>query len=189
MCGIAGFVSRSAIDFNATIRAMTGVISHRGPDDEGSWVDVEAGVALGHRRLSILDLSPSGHQPMASQTGRYILVYNGEIYNHRAIRQELENAGVPVNWRGHSDTEVMLAAIEHWGIQPTLQRLNGMFAFALWDCHTRELTFARDRMGEKPLYYGRQGTTLFFASELKAIVAHPHFKPEIDREALNRFVS
>ncbi|WP_294268426.1 asparagine synthase (glutamine-hydrolyzing) [uncultured Sphingomonas sp.] len=188
MCGIAGFVSRSSIDFNAAIRAMTDVISHRGPDDEGSWADVEAGVALGHRRLSILDLSPSGHQPMASQAGRYMLVYNGEIYNHRAIRQELENAGAPVNWRGHSDTEVMLAAIEHWGIQPTLQRLNGMFAFALWDRHTRELTFARDRMGEKPLYYGVQGKTLFFASELKAIVAHPHFKPEIDREALAAFM-
>lgn len=188
MCGIAGFISRCGIDFDATIRAMTGVIHHRGPDDEGAWIDQETGVALGHRRLSILDLSPSGHQPMVSQSGRYILVYNGEIYNHRAIRLELDAAGLNIPWRGHSDTEVMLAAIEHWGIAPTLQRLNGMFAFALWDRQTRNLTFARDRMGEKPLYYGVHGGTLLFGSELKAIVAHPHFKPQIDREALAAFM-
>lgn len=188
MCGIAGFVSARELDFDASVRAMTGVIRHRGPDDEGIWIDPEAGIALGHRRLSILDLSPGGHQPMVSASGRYVLVYNGEIYNHQTLRRELEIAGAASGWRGHSDTEVMLAAIEHWGIEPTLQRLNGMFAFALWDRRDRALTFARDRMGEKPLYYGVHGDTLIFGSELKAITAHPAFRPEIDREALGDFM-
>lgn len=188
MCGIAGFVSARELDFDAAVRAMTGVIRHRGPDDEGVWIDPQAGVALGHRRLSIVDLSPGGHQPMVSASGRYILVYNGEIYNHQALRRDLETAGAAPGWRGHSDTEVMLAAIEHWGIEPTLKRLNGMFAFALWDRHDRSLTFARDRMGEKPLYYGVHGDTLLFGSELKALTAHPAFRPEIDREALGDFM-
>lgn len=188
MCGIAGFVSRREIDFDAVVRAMTNAIHHRGPDDEGVWIDQEAGVALGHRRLSILDLSPSGHQPMISASGRYIIVYNGEIYNHQALRSELEAIGAAPEWRGHSDTEVMLAAIEHWGIDATLRRLNGMFAFALWDRRERELTFARDRMGEKPLYYGVHGGTLLFGSELKALTTHPAFRAEIDRDALAAFM-
>lgn len=188
MCGIAGFVSRRELDIDATVRAMTGVIRHRGPDDEGVWIDYEAGVALGHRRLSILDLSLSGHQPMVSASGRYVLVYNGEIYNHQALRSELDVAGVASHWHGHSDTEVMLSAIEQWGIEATLQRLNGMFAFALWDRKARALTVARDRMGEKPLYYGVHGDTLIFGSELKAITAHPAFQPEIDRNALADFM-
>ncbi len=188
MCGIAGFVSQRDTNFDMALRAMTGVIRHRGPDDEGVWIDQEAGVALGHRRLSILDLSPSGHQPMVSASGRYILVYNGEIYNHQALRSELEVAGAAPGWHGHSDTEVMLASIEHWGIEATLQRLNGMFAFALWDRRARALTFARDRMGEKPLYYGVHNDTLIFGSELKAITTHPAFRPEIDRNALADFM-
>lgn len=188
MCGIAGFVTGNSIDLAATIRAMTGVIQHRGPDDEGSWTDTQHGVALGHRRLAILDLSPGGHQPMQSVSGRYVLIYNGEIYNHRALRTALEEAGVAPEWRGHSDTEVMLAGFDHWGIEPTLQRLNGMFAFALWDKADRSLTLARDRMGEKPLYYGVHDGTLLFGSELKALVAHPAFRPRIDRQALAAFM-
>lgn len=188
MCGIAGFLSRSALDLSATVRAMTTAISHRGPDDAGSWLDAESGLALGHRRLSIIDLSPCGHQPMISASGRYVLVYNGEIYNHRSLRRMIDETGAAPPWRGHSDTEVILAAIEHWGIEPTLRSLNGMFAFALWDKKTRQLTFARDRMGEKPLYYGVHNGTLLFGSELKSLVAHPHFQPEIDRRSLAAFM-
>lgn len=188
MCGIVGFVSQSALDLSTLVRAMAGTVRHRGPDDEGSWIDAECGLALGHRRLSIIDLSPSGHQPMHSASGRYVIVYNGEIYNHKSLRATLEAHGCAPPWRGHSDTEVLLAAIEHWGIEQSLARLNGMFAFALWDRQTRELTLARDRMGEKPLYYGVHGGTLLFGSELKALVAHPEFRPEIDRQALAAFM-
>jgi asparagine synthase (glutamine-hydrolysing) len=163
---------------------MTDAIAHRGPDDEGAWLDELAGVALGHRRLSIIDLSSAGHQPMASASGRYVIVYNGEIYNFRDLRAELEEKGGAPSWRGHSDTEVILAAIDHWGIEGTLRRLNGMFAFAIWDRASRVLTLARDRLGEKPLYYGRMGRTFLFGSELKALKRHPEFRGEIDRDAL-----
>ncbi|MEX0421852.1 asparagine synthase (glutamine-hydrolyzing) [Spiribacter sp. 370] len=163
---------------------MVIALESRGPDDSGIWVDYDAGLGLGHRRLSILDLSRSGHQPMHSPCGRYVLVYNGEIYNHNAIRQELESKGGAFAWRGHSDTEVLLAALRHWGIQGALERLNGMFAFALWDRTEQTLFLARDRMGEKPLYYGRNGDTLLFGSELKALSAHPDWRGEVDRGAL-----
>jgi len=173
---------------------MTDSIAHRGPDDSGAWVDAKSGVALGHRRLSILDLSPQGHQPMTSASGRYVIVFNGEIYNHRALREELElspstesspvgDVGV-ICWRGHSDTEVMLAAFERWGTDAALTRFNGMFAFALWDRRERMLHLARDRFGEKPLYYGWMGDTFLFGSELKALKAHPAWRGEIDRGAV-----
>lgn len=161
---------------------MTNAVAHRGPDDSGAWLDPEAGVALGHRRLSILDLSVEGHQPMRSHDGRFLIVYNGEIYNFADLRRDLEAQGHA--FRGHSDTEVMLAAFVAWGVVPAVQRMAGQFAFALWDCQARLLHLVRDRFGEKPLYYGRLGQTLLFGSELKALRAHPDFKAEIDRDAL-----
>lgn len=186
MCGIAGFLMPSGLCDKAglTLKAMTDAIAHRGPDDDGLWLDQAAGVALGHRRLSILDLSPAGHQPMASASGRYVIVYNGEIYNHSDLRAELEILGAAPAWRGHSDTEVLLAAIDKWGVENTLTRLNGMFAFALWDRGERCLYLARDRMGEKPLYYGHSGGVFLFGSELKALTAHPSFVRELDRGSL-----
>lgn len=190
MCGFAGFIMGAALSAESgrMLRKMTDAIAHRGPDDSGVWMDEEAGVALGHRRLAIIDLSAAGHQPMVSRSGRFVIIYNGEIYNFRALRSELEALAVAPNWRGHSDTEVLLAAIEHWGIRETLARLNGMFAFAVWDRETRELTLARDRLGEKPLYYGRCGGTFLFGSELKALQAHADFSAEVDREALTLFL-
>lgn len=186
MCGIAGFVEpargRGVEECELIARSMASSLAHRGPDDEGTWVDAEAGVALGHRRLAILDLSQEGHQPMQSQDGRYVLVYNGEIYNFQALRRELEQKGHV--FRGHSDTEVMLAAFCQWGFRPALERFVGMFAFALWDRQANRLHLARDRAGEKPLYYGWAGEALVFGSELKALRAHPDWRGEIDRRAL-----
>ena len=170
---------------------MTSALTHRGPDDEGIWIDEAAGIGLGHRRLSIVDLSPAGHQPMASPSSRYVLTFNGEIYNHAELRRELAQAGHKVAWRGHSDTETLLAGFDFWGVKPTLKRATGMFAFGLWDRQERALILARDRLGEKPLYYGRQGGAggaFLFGSELKALRQHPDFNPEIDREALSLFV-
>jgi asparagine synthase (glutamine-hydrolysing) len=163
---------------------MLPALTHRGPDDAGVWVDETLGLALGHRRLSIVDLSPAGHQPMHSASGRYVMAFNGEIYNHESIRADLEAAGARPAWRGHSDTETLLAAIEHWGVEATLRLAVGMFAIALWDRERRRLTLARDRAGEKPLYYGLQGETLLFASELKPLRRHPAFRGEVDRGAL-----
>lgn len=178
-------------DLVGCIRQMTDMLIHRGPDDSGSWIDEPVGVALGHRRLSILDLSPAGHQPMISISGRYVIVFNGEVYNHLDLRRELEKIppGPPLSrggmvWRGHSDTETLLAGFETWGIEATLKKTVGMFAIALWDREERVLTLARDRMGEKPLYYGWQGNTFLFGSELKALKAHPDFLAEIDRDAI-----
>lgn len=191
MCGIVGFVQppeRSASELKSILAGMSKVISHRGPDDSGAWVDVERGIALGHRRLSILDLSPEGHQPMISASGRYVIVFNGEIYNHRALKQELDVCKEAVLWRGHSDTEVMLAVFERWGVEKALARLNGMFAFVLWDKHERILYLGRDRAGEKPLYYGWLGDSFLFGSELKALAAHPAWRGEIDREAMALYV-
>jgi len=173
MCGIAGFwtprAERSMM--RRTLEAMTTAIRHRGPDDAGAWVDDDAGIALGHRRLAIVDLSPLGHQPMRSASGRYQIVFNGEIYNHRQLRQELESSGA--TFRGHSDTETLLALIERDGLARAITRCNGMFAIALWDCATRQLQLARDRFGEKPLYVGRCGDGVAFASELAALREHP----------------
>ena len=163
---------------------MANAIRHRGPDDDGVWVDEAAGIALAHRRLSILDLSPEGHQPMVSASGRYVIAFNGEIYNHLELRGLLRPAPNDGGWRGHSDTETLLAGFEAWGIGATLKKTVGMFAIALWDREERVLTLARDRIGEKPLYYGFQNDTFVFGSELKALKAHPDFVGEIDRDVI-----
>ncbi|KVO41219.1 asparagine synthase (glutamine-hydrolyzing) [Burkholderia ubonensis] len=187
MCGIDGFLNSAAFDeetARATLARMTASLAHRGPDAQGTWLDAQAGIALGHRRLAIVDLSVHGRQPMASVCGRFVLVFNGEIYNHRALRAELERTGRAPAWRGHSDTEVLLAAIVAWGVEAALRRATGMFAIALWNRESRVLTLARDRIGEKPLYYGRIGDALVFASELKALRSFPGFDGAIDRDAL-----
>ncbi len=190
MCGIAGFRSIGAQLAPDSLRriaqAMTATLAHRGPDDADLWIDAEAGLALGHRRLSIIDLSAAGRQPMASACGRYVITYNGEIYNFRELRAELEQHGHA--FRGHSDTEVLLAALVQWGVVEALGRLNGMFAFALWDRQQRRLTLARDRAGKKPLYYGWCGDSFLFGSELKALRAHPAFDASIDRDALGLLI-
>jgi asparagine synthase (glutamine-hydrolysing) len=167
---------------------MTDALAHRGPDDFGYWYQRDAGLAMGHRRLSIVDLSPAGHQPMGSASGRYQIVINGEIYNHASLRAELQSQGAAPAWRGHSDTEVLLAAIEAWGLRGALQRSVGMFALALWDRANRRLSLARDRAGEKPLYYGKAGRAILYGSELKALRAHPEFRAEIDRGCLALFL-
>ena len=182
MCGIAGLVSERPID-EALIGYMTDAIAHRGPDDLGSWTDESGRVGLGHRRLSIVDLSPLGHQPMASRDGRWVISYNGEIYNHQELRAELSSAGIG-DWRGHSDTETLVEAIAAWGLETTLRKSVGMFALALWDRKDRQLRLARDRFGEKPLYYGWVGGDFAFASELKAIRKHPRFDNPVRRDAV-----
>jgi asparagine synthase (glutamine-hydrolysing) len=187
MCGIAGFIDKSMPHPEQGLRGMAASLGHRGPDDEGYWYDLETGMALAHRRLSILDLSPAGHQPMHSASGRYVLVYNGEIYNYRAIRGELEKIS-PRQWRGHSDTEVMLEAFEEWGVCSAVNRLVGMFAIALWDKKERILHLIRDRIGEKPLYYGCVGKAFLFASELKALKQFPKWDQAINRDALALFI-
>ena len=190
MCGVVGFIAPGR-GLERTVRQMAEKLHHRGPDDGGVWVDEVVGIALGHRRLSILDLSPAGHQPMASVCGRYVIVFNGEVYNHLELRRDLEEIppGFPLLrrdmvWRGHSDTETLLACFETWGVVKTLENAVGMFAIALWDREERVLTLARDRMGEKPLYYGWQGGTFLFGSELKALKEHPDFLAEIDRDVI-----
>jgi asparagine synthase (glutamine-hydrolysing) len=187
MCGIAGLLSRSRIEPNL-VRSLIDPIAHRGPDDEGVWVDEEAQVGLGHRRLSIIDLSPHGHQPMISHDGRYVIVYNGEIYNHAALRKELDAQRLRA-WRGHSDTETLLEGIASWGLAAALEKAVGMFAIALWDRKERRLHLARDRFGEKPLYYGWIGGDFLFGSELKAMRVHPRFDNAINRTALRLFAS
>jgi len=189
MCGIAGFAFKGGFEAGSAelqAKAMADAIIHRGPDGSGVWVDAEAGIAMAHRRLSIIDLSPAGAQPMVSVSGRYVISYNGEIYNHNDMRDELRDAGF--EWRGTSDTESLLAGIETWGLERTLKKLVGMFAFALWDKEKRELSLARDRMGEKPLYYGCNNGRLFFGSELKAFKAHPQFQGEVDRDVVALFL-
>ncbi|MRH79064.1 asparagine synthase (glutamine-hydrolyzing) [Spiribacter sp. C176] len=187
MCGICGAWGGSTHN-KASIARMAGRLQSRGPDANGHWNDSELNLALAHQRLAVLDLSPAGHQPMQSPCGRFVLVFNGEIYNHRTLRAELEAEGGGFEWRGHSDTETLLAGLRHWGIDEALQRLNGMFAFALWDRQERCLILARDRMGEKPLYYGHAGGTFLFGSELKALTAHPSWQGQIDRNALAAFM-
>lgn len=184
MCGLAGFFSDNPINALETLTAMAEAIHHRGPDDSGYWHYPEAGIGLAHRRLSIQDLSSAGHQPMTSTSGRFITVFNGEIYNHLEIRQEIEKSCHDHCWRGHADTETLLAGFDAWGIEATLQSSVGMFAMAVWDKTERTITLARDRMGEKPLYYGWNRGAFLFASELKALRAYPGFEAEINRDAL-----
>lgn len=183
MCGIAGFIDQNHSLSNEALQhtalAMAKAIEHRGPDDAGVWSDASHGISLSHRRLSIIDLSKEGHQPMASASGRYVMVFNGEIYNFQELRTQFS-----ISWRGHSDTEVMLAAIEAYGLAKALTLFNGMFAFALWDKQEKTLTLARDRVGEKPLYYGVQGKNFVFASELNALKQHDDWNGQIDRDAL-----
>ncbi|MFM2318015.1 MAG: hypothetical protein RLZZ215_636 [Pseudomonadota bacterium] len=189
MCGIAGFLGFTHLNQPAhSLERMTASLQHRGPDAQGLWLDPEAQIALGHRRLAIVDLSNAGQQPMRSADERYLCVFNGEIYNHQALRKELEGSGFQPQWRGHSDTETLLAGFAHWGIEATLQKTVGMFAIALWDQQERSLTLIRDRMGEKPLYYGWIGAQFAFASELKALRQLPAFEAELDRGVLASYL-
>ncbi|KQS04352.1 hypothetical protein ASG11_08890 [Sphingomonas sp. Leaf357] len=185
MCGITGLIGPGAAA-PEIIAAMTKRIGHRGPDDQGTWRDAETPIALGHRRLAIVDLSPTGHEPMISASGRLVVVFNGEIYNHVALRKRLDAEGrAPEGgWRGHSDIETFLEAIEHWGLDSALDSAVGMFALAIWDRQLRRASLVRDRFGEKPLYYGWVGGDFAFGSELKALAAHPRFDNGIDRAAL-----
>ena len=186
MCGIAGLWQKNEKNLKSRITKMTDTLSHRGPDDSGIYVDKKNCIALGHRRLSILDLSPAGHQPMKSFSGRYIIVYNGEIYNYHEIKKELE-IKYNIKFKSDSDTEIILSCIEIWGLKKSLQKFNGMFAFALWDKKIEKLYLVRDRIGIKPLYYGIQNKTLLFASELKAIRVNKSFQPILNRDALTLF--
>jgi len=190
MCGITGMLGASSgctSDRETVVRRMTTSLLHRGPDSEGYWVEDE--VALGHRRLSILDLSEAGAQPMHSVCGRYAIAFNGEIYNHVEMRRDLEKVGAAPTWQGHSDTETLLAGVAQWGLDETLQRAAGMFAIAMWDRARKHLLLARDRVGEKPLYWGWAGQTLVFGSELKALRQHPDCPKDICREALAQFLT
>jgi asparagine synthase (glutamine-hydrolysing) len=186
MCGLAGFIDTSGERDNpqlaALVSRMAETLRHRGPDDDATWTDAQAGIALGFRRLAILDLTESGRQPMHSRCERFVIVFNGEIYNHGELRQQLETEGHP--FRGRSDTEVILAAVSQWGLQRALQNFNGMFALALWDRQQRQLHLVRDRLGEKPLYYGWMGSSFLFGSELKSLNAYPGFGASINRSAL-----
>ena len=187
MCGLTGYWQPADFSTDAAYAIavkMANALVHRGPDDAGVWLDEPAGIALAFARLSILDLSPAGHQPMVSATGRFVIVFNGEIYNHLLLRSNLEQGGNAPPWRGHSDTETLLAGFEAWGIEKTLKKTVGMFAIALWDRDEKVLTLARDRIGEKPLYYGFQKNTFLFGSELKALRKHPDFIGEIDRDVI-----
>ena len=188
MCGIAGVARLSAAtnmsetDLAATVCAMTRPLAHRGPDDAGTWLDKSAGIGLGHRRLSVVDLSAAGSQPMHSADGGLVISYNGEIYNAAELRAELEARGRI--FRGHSDTEVIVEGCSAWGVERCVERLIGMFAFAVWNRRTRTLTLVRDRIGIKPLYWAELPNLLLFGSELKALRAHPGWTGEIDRDAL-----
>lgn len=190
MCGVTGFfspLSHWGVDeMRRVVEAMTNRLTHRGPDASGNWADAQRGIALGHRRLSIIDLSDAGAQPMVSANGRWVISYNGEIYNYTGVRQQLETAGYP--FKGHADTEVLLAAIQEWGLRRTLESVHGMFALAVWDRDSGELSLARDRVGKKPLYYGWCGNNFVFGSELKALRQHPAFDTTIDTGALGQFL-
>lgn len=186
VCGIAGIWTRApGRDLSKSVTEMLGALVHRGPDGSGVWSDPNNGLALGHRRLSIIDVSEAGAQPFVSPCGRYTLSYNGEIYNFEEIRRALQDDGLQWQWKGHSDTEVFLAAIYFWGIERTLEQISGMFAFALWDAKSQSLFLGRDRLGEKPLYYGMVEKDFLFASELRAFYKHPDWNGEIDRGSLS----
>ena len=187
MCGIAGYFLKSILfEPESILNKMAEKMVLRGPDDSGTWFDNVVSIGMAHRRLSIIDLSEDGHQPMKSYSDRYVIVYNGEIYNFEEIRRELEVENI--SWRGHSDTEVILAAIEVWGVNKAIERFNGMFAFALWDRQERFLFLCRDRLGIKPLYYALLENGIIWGSELKSIKVHPEFSPEIDRNSLTLYL-
>ncbi|PPC89513.1 MAG: asparagine synthase (glutamine-hydrolyzing) [Methylobacter sp.] len=189
MCGFAGYLSPDGTIAEQVLTRMSQALAHRGPDDSGLWYDNAAGIGFAHRRLAVVDLSPAGHQPMTSCSRRYTLVFNGEIYNHLALRAQLESAGNASIWRGRSDTETLLACFDAWGIEAAVKKSIGAFAFAVWDKQRRQLTLGRDRFGEKPLYYGWQGQgqqkAFLFGSELKALREHPSFERNINRGALS----
>lgn len=191
MCGFVGIMCdalKSSLTYNSEIVAMNESLKHRGPDSSAYWFEEDGVLALGHRRLAIEDLSEAGSQPMHSPTGRYVIVYNGEIYNHREIRSEIEAKKIHSQWRGTSDTETLVASIEAFGIQGAIEKSVGMFALAIWDKKERLLTLVRDRMGEKPLYYGWCGESFVFASELRAIESIPNIKLNLDTNALDMFL-
>ncbi|HEY9572864.1 MAG TPA: asparagine synthetase B, partial [Pusillimonas sp.] len=189
MCGLTGFHTPAP---NAALRStalhMADALTHRGPDDAGVWADEACGLVLAHRRLSVLELSAAGHQPMQSPDQRYVIAFNGEIYNHLDLRRQLDADGRAPNWRGHSDTETLLACASAWGVEKMLTAATGMFALALWDKQTNRLFLARDRLGEKPLYWGWQNDVLLFGSELKALRRHPAFGAQVNRQALASFM-
>ena len=194
MCGITGFFEfhscGARYDLRDVARRMSATLAHRGPDDTGVWVDESEGIALGHRRLSIIDLSPEGHQPMISCSQRYVMVFNGEIYNYRELRSCLREGadGVGPVFRGSSDTEVMLGAFDRWGVDRAVPKFNGMFAFAVWDRQEHAVILGRDRCGEKPLYYGWMGGCFLFGSELKALQAHQSFSGRLSRDSIALFM-
>lgn len=187
MCGIAGFISKNRHS-EELIQGMIDTIKHRGPDSDGTWRDTNTNVVLGHKRLAILDLSESGHQPMTSHSGRYVIVLNGEIYNYLELKSEIESEKI-INWRGSSDTEVLLELIDLFGLKVALEKCIGMFAFAIYDKLENKLSLARDRIGEKPLYYFTNENSFVFASELKPLMKFPSFKKEINSTALNEFLN
>ncbi len=191
MCGLTGFLcglrNQTADQMQTIVGRMAETLHHRGPDDTGVWCQPAMGIALGFKRLSIVDLSQAGHQPMTSSSGRFVIAYNGEVFNHNDLRTELIAKGY--RFRGHSDTEVLIEGFSEWGIEATVQRCIGMFAFAVWDSERRELTLARDRLGKKPLYFSYAESLLLFGSETKALRCHPAFNDEIDRKAIGTFLS
>jgi asparagine synthase (glutamine-hydrolysing) len=187
MCGFFGVLGDSNVNFDETLKSLK-AINHRGPDDFGVWDDIDDKISLGHNRLSIVDLSSLGHQPMISSNKRYVIAYNGEIYNFLQVREELENSQIKINWYGKSDTEVLLEAVSCWGLEKTLNKINGMFGFALWDRIDKTLVLARDRMGEKPVYFGWQHEVFLFGSDLASFREHTCFENIIDRDALSLYM-
>ena len=189
MCGITGiFGNLREENLSKAVSEMTKTLSHRGPDDKGIWIDAANKIALGHRRLSIIDLSSAGHQPMASPCGRFNVIFNGEIYNHLKLRKLLNSQNNTHHWSGHSDTETLVTAFSQWGVEKTLDQLVGMFAVAVWDAQEKELTLIRDRLGEKPLYYGWSDGVFLFGSELKALRKYKGFNNQIDRNVLSLYM-
>ena len=187
MCGIGGFLNSGNFSdgqSRAVLEEMARAMSHRGPDDHGIWFDGHDGIGWAHSRLSIVDLSSAGHQPLASSSGRFVLAFNGEIYNHLSLRKELENVGLAQGWRGTSDTETLAEGFEVWGVKKTIEKSIGMFAFSVWDSRERTLVLGRDRLGEKPLFYGWQGDSFLFGSELKVLREHPLFEAGVDRNSI-----